>query len=208
VVRAGERAAELTCKMLAYAGEGNLYVAPTDLNKLVQDACDSLRSSIPRTIELHVRTAPQLPSVSVDSRQMRQVIVDLVRNAVEAIGEGQGGTVSVGTAATDVPEGSMTAVTGGKYVRLEVQDTGCGMNEETQKKIFDPFFSTKFMGRGLGLAAVDGFVRSSGGGVQVKSQPGKGTEFRVLLPVEPHQGASCSAGGRVGFQRGMGGPNP
>ena len=114
---------------------------------------------------------------------MRQVIVDLVMNALEAIREGSAGTISVRTAAVELDEGAMSDVSAGRYVELEVLDTGCGMNEETQKKIFDPFFTTKFTGRGLGLAAVHGFVRSNGGGVEVDSAPGKGTRFRVLLPV-------------------------
>ena len=185
VVSASERAAELTAKMLAYAGEGNLYIEATDLNKLVRDTCESMRDSLPDTIQLDVRPGRDLPPVTVDPRQMRQVIVDLVRNGVEAIREGVDGSILVRTGTLEVPEGAMPAVTPGKYVELEVLDTGCGMNEETQKKIFDPFFTTKFIGRGLGLAAVHGFVRSSGGGVQVDSAPGQGTHFRLLLPAVP-----------------------
>jgi PAS domain S-box-containing protein len=183
VVRAGERAAELTRKMLAYAGKANQYIEPTDLNKLVRDTCDSLRTSVPEGIEFNVSPGHDLPSVITDSRQMRQVIVDLVMNALEAIREGSSGTIWVRTAAVELDEGAISDVSAGRYVELEVLDTGCGMNEETQKKIFDPFFTTKFTGRGLGLAAVHGFVRSNGGGVEVNSSPGKGTRFRVLLPV-------------------------
>jgi two-component system cell cycle sensor histidine kinase/response regulator CckA len=185
VVRASERAAELTAKMLAYAGEGSLFIELTDLNKLVRDACDSMRASLPGTIELNIRPGRDLPPVTVDPRQMRQVIVDLVRNSVEAISEGVAGTILVRTGTLEVSEGTMPAVTAGKYVELEVWDSGCGMNQEVQKKIFDPFFTTKFIGRGLGLAAVHGFVRSSGGGVEVDSAPGQGTHFRLLLPVMP-----------------------
>ena len=190
VVRASEQAAELTAKMLAYAGEGNVYIELTDLNKLVRDTCDSMRTSLPDTIQLIIRSGRDLPPVTVDPRQMRQAIVDLVRNGVEAIREGAAGTILVRTGTLEVPEGAMPAVTAGKYVELEVWDTGCGMNEETQKKIFDPFFTTKFIGRGLGLAAVHGFVRSSGGGVQVDSAPGQGTHFRLLLPATPHEAKS------------------
>lgn len=185
VVQAGERAAEITGKMLAYAGKGNQCVEPTDLNQLVRDACDSLRASIPKTIRLHIPRGRDLPRVTTDSRQMRQAIVDLVMNAVEAIREGAAGTISVRTGTMEVREGSTAAVMAGKYVVLEVRDTGCGMSEEIQKKIFDPFFTTKFLGRGLGLAAVHGFVRSNGGGVQVDSAPGKGACFRIFLPAGP-----------------------
>ena len=183
VVRAGERAAELTRKMLAYAGQTNLYTEPTDLNKLVRDTCDSLRSSVPQAIQIKISAGRDLPPVATDSRQMRAVIVDLLTNAWEAIREGSAGTISVRTARAEVGEGDLPALRAGKYVELEVLDTGCGMNEETQKKIFDPFFTTKFTGRGLGLAAVQGFVRSSGGGVDVDSAPGRGTRFRILLPA-------------------------
>jgi len=187
VVQAGERAAELTGKMLVYAGKGNLYIEPTDLNQLVRDACDSLRASIPAAIRLHLPAGRELPPVTTDSRQMRQVIVDLVMNAVEAIREGAAGTISVRTRTMEVGEGSAAMLTAGSYVVLEVRDTGCGMNEETQKRIFDPFFTTKFMGRGLGLAAVHGFVRSNGGDIQVDSAPGRGACFRIFLPAMLHE---------------------
>jgi PAS domain S-box-containing protein len=190
VVEAGERAAELTGKMLAYAGKGNLYMEPTDLNQLVRDACDSLRGSIPKSIRLHIPAGRELPAVTTDSRQMRQVIVDLVMNAVEAIREGAAGTISVRTRTMEVGEGSAAMVAAGRYVVLEVRDTGCGMNEETRQRIFDPFFTTKFMGRGLGLAAVHGFVRSNGGDIQVDSTPGQGACFRILLPAMVHEAES------------------
>jgi PAS domain S-box-containing protein len=183
VLQAGERAADLTGKMLAYAGQGNQYKEPTDINQLVRDACDSLRDSIPKTIRLHVRAGRNLPPVTTDSRQMRQAITALVLNAAEAIREGAAGAISVRTGTMEVGEGSTLAVTAGKHVVVEVRDTGCGMNEDTRKKIFDPFFTTKFMGRGLGLAAVHGFIRSNGGGVQVDSTPGKGACFRIFLPA-------------------------
>ena len=185
VIRAGERAAELTLKLLAYAGKGTLYMEPTDLNKLVRDTCESLRTSVPQAVQLQVSAGRDLPPVATDSRQMRQVIVDLLTNALEAIREGGAGTISIRTGRTEVGEGEMPALRAGKYVELEVRDTGCGMNEETRKKIFDPFFTTKFTGRGLGLAAVQGFVRSNGGGVDVDSAPGRGTRFRILLPAMP-----------------------
>jgi two-component system, cell cycle sensor histidine kinase and response regulator CckA len=194
VVRAAERAAELTGKMLAYAGKANMCIEPTDLNRLVRETCDALRVSIPKTIRLHIQPGRDVPPVTTDSRQLRQAIIDLVRNAVEAIREGATGTISVRTGIEEVPEES-PAVAAGRYVLLEVRDTGCGMSEETQKRIFDPFFTTKFTGRGLGLAAVQGFIRSSGGDVQVYSRPGRGSRFRILLPSMPAQakvsGVAC-----------------
>ena len=186
VVRAAERAAELTGKMLAYAGKGSMCIEVTDLNQLVRETCDSVRPSIPRNVRLRVRPGRDLPMLPTDSRRLRQALVDLVLNAVEAIREGTAGTIWVRTGTVEVDEQSQR-IPAGRYVVLEVRDTGCGMSEETQKKIFDPFFSTKFPGRGLGLAAVDGFVRSSGGDLRVASRPGKGARFRILLPAMPEE---------------------
>jgi PAS domain S-box-containing protein len=184
VIRAAERAAELTGKMLAYAGKGNMCIEQTDLNQVVCETCDSLRASIPRTVRLRVRVGWDVPALTTDSRRLRQAIVDLVWNAVEAMYEGASGTVWVRTGKAEIGRESKT-IPAGKYVMLEVRDTGCGMNDETQKRIFDPFFTTKFPGRGLGLAAVQGYVRSNGGEVQVESRPGRGSRFRILLPSVP-----------------------
>jgi PAS domain S-box-containing protein len=201
VMLAAERLAELTRRMLAYAGKATFRVEMINVGQLVQDACESVRASIPETIGLEIRSAPEVPPVRTDSTHMRQAIVDLVLNAVEAIGVGSPGRISVHTDVIDIGEESIRssgfgpAAMAGKYVTLEVRDTGCGMDEETRNKVFDPFFSTKFMGRGLGLAAVHGFVRSTGGGVQVDSKPGRGTAFRVLLPAVAAERVSHGARG-------------
>ena len=182
VVSAGERAAQLTSRLLAYAGKGAMFVEPADLNRVVNDACNSLRSSIPTKIQLHVSIAKNPPPVATDIRQLKQAIVDLVTNAVEAIGEENAGTITVCTGSLETCGDPSQAVAAGKYAVLEVRDTGCGMDREMQTRIFDPFFTTKFMGRGLGLAAVQGFAQSAGGAVQVESAAGEGARFRILLP--------------------------
>ena len=196
VVRAGERAAELTRKILSYAGKGNFQTELTNLGQLVCNTCDSIRNSIPRSIRIDCQSGYAIPSVVTDSSQLRQVVVDLVMNAVEAIPEGEPGSISVRTECLDVDAESLrdsqfrpAEIRAGRYVALEVRDTGCGMDIETQNKIFDPFFSTKFLGRGLGLAAVYGFARSNGGGVLVESSPGRGTTFRVLIPAVSERAA-------------------
>jgi PAS domain S-box-containing protein len=189
VVQAGERLAELTRKMLAYAGKATFYLESTNVGQLVRDACESIRGSIPDAIRLEIRNGHELPPVKTDAAQMRQAIVDLVMNAAEAISQNSPGKITVRTELVDLDtdssraRGLLPAAGPGQYVQLEVRDTGCGMDEDTRNKIFDPFFSTKFVGRGLGLAAVQGFVRSIGGGVHVESKPGHGTAFQILLPV-------------------------
>jgi two-component system cell cycle sensor histidine kinase/response regulator CckA len=194
VIDAGERLAELTRRMLTYAGKASFHLEPANVGQIVQDACDGIRQSIPKTISLEIRSGPALPLIRTDPQHMRQAIVDLVLNAVEAIGDGSLGRISIHTDAIEIGEESIRTggfgpgATSGKYVALEVQDTGCGMDEATRNKIFDPYFTTKFMGRGLGLAAIHGFVRSTGGCVQVDSQPGRGSVFRMLLPVSPAEG--------------------
>jgi PAS domain S-box-containing protein len=194
VVRAAERAAELTGKMLAYAGKGNMFIERTDLNQVVGETCEPLRNLLPKNIRFLVRCGRNLPSLTTDSRRLRQTLADLVWNAAEAIGEQTPGTIWVRTAVMAVREGSRSTVPPGKYLALEVRDTGCGMDVETQQRMFDPFFSTKFPGRGLGLAAVAGFVRSNGGEVRVESKPGRGSRFRILLPAAL---AEAQAGGRA-----------
>lgn len=205
VLEAGERGAELTSRMLAYAGKGSFCAERLRLGELVRETCDSLQQQIPDAIELEVSTAHDLPPVEANERLTRQLITELVRNAVEAIGGGAG-RISVTASAADLGIDGKQALRravleahAGRYAVLEVSDTGCGMDEETQKNMFDPFFSTKFPGRGLGLAAVYGFVKTHGGGIQVESAPGKGASIRVLLPV---------AGAREARVDGVGGSLP
>ena len=187
VVQSSERAAELVRKMLAYAGKGNIWVSRTNVGPVVRDAIQ--RASIPAGIRVDFRSASDLPTVETDVEQLRQAVVDLVRNSAEAIGERASGIIWVRTGTAEVrKEGGRrglrpASIAPGRYVTVEVRDNGCGIDEETQKQIFDPFFTTKFAGRGLGLAAVRGFAQSNGGGVQVYSVPGKGARFRVFLPV-------------------------
>lgn len=200
VIRAGERAAELTRKMLSYAGKGNFQIELTNFGQLVCNTCDTIRPSIPDTIRLECHGECGTPPVVADSQQLRQVVMELVMNAVEAI-EGGRGSIAVRSAGVEIDEEAVrksefgpAAIPAGRYVTLEVRDTGCGMDEETQGRIFDPFFTTKFLGRGLGLAAVYGFARSHGGGVQVESTLGHGSTFRVLLPAAAPKKATPKEG--------------
>jgi PAS domain S-box-containing protein len=201
VVQAGERAAELTRKMLAYAGKGSLYVEPIDVDQLVRDTCDMMRASLPKNIRLECQEGHNIARTRADAAQMRQVVVDVLTNAVEAIGESTPGKISVRTGVILVDQAGLRkdefeapAMAAGRYLSLEVQDNGCGMDRETQDRIFDPFFTTKFLGRGLGMAAVHGFARSQGGAVQVESAPGKGTSIRLLLPAAAEEEASRGVG--------------
>ena len=183
-----QRAADLTRQMLAYSGKGRFIVEPVDLSRLVEDSQKMLAMSVSKKATVSYNLAADLPPIQADASQMCQVLMNLVINASEALGE-QGGAIAVSTSALrceakdlagkglgqDLPEG--------RYVCLQVADTGCGMDEQTLAKIFDPFFTTKFTGRGLGLAAVHGIVRGHKGAIQVSSEPGKGTTFRVLFPA-------------------------
>jgi two-component system cell cycle sensor histidine kinase/response regulator CckA len=200
VLQAGERAAQLTQKMLVYAGKGLFRAEIASVDKLVFEALMSMRPTIPPYINLRYRSGRDLPPVRTDVSQLRQVVGDLVKNAVEAIDGNSTGTIWVRTSAVQIggengPRDRFlpAGITTGKYVALEVRDTGCGMDVETQKRIFDPFFTTKFAGRGLGLAAVQGFARSHGGAVEVRSAAGKGTRFRVLLPAAASAATSATS---------------
>jgi PAS domain S-box-containing protein len=173
---ASEQAASLCRQMRDYAGRGRFSTGLVDLDRLVRDMIDLLRLSVSKKAELRCDLAGSLPPILTDATQIRQVVMDLVVNASEALGE-QGGQIRIRSGVRPAEPGSQA------LVYLEVEDNGCGMDEATRAFIFDPFFSTKFTGRGLGLAAVQGIVRSHKGRIEVESEPGRGSTFRVLLPA-------------------------
>jgi PAS domain S-box-containing protein len=182
------RAAELCKQMLAYSGRGRFVVKPLDLSGAVLEIGRMLEASISKKAELHCHLAEGLPPIEADAAQVRQVIMNLIINASEAIGD-KGGTIDVTTSSVqcDWHYLSQAQLHGdlaeGNYVCLEVADNGCGMDRATMDRIFDPFFTTKFTGRGLGLAAVLGIVRGHRGAIKPYSEPGKGTNFKVLFPA-------------------------
>ncbi len=180
IIKAGEQAAVLTRQMLAYSGQGRFLVEAVNLSEIAAQAGAAMRAALPGNVALRLELDPELPSIQADRRQMRQALTNLVTNGAEAMGEG-GGEVVVRTGVESVGDG--TELAPGRYVRLEVRDHGCGMDEATKARIFEPFYSTKFTGRGLGLAAVAGIVRGHKGAVLVTSAPGKGACFQVLLPA-------------------------
>ena len=147
-----------------------------------------LKVSISKKAVLRYNFSHPLPTVNADATQIRQIIMNMVINASEAIGD-RSGTIAITTGCVECNEAYLQEawlgdpIPQGLYVFMEVADTGCGMNKETLAKIFDPFFTTKFTGRGLGMAAVLGIVRGHQGAIKVYSEPGKGTTFKVLLPA-------------------------
>jgi PAS domain S-box-containing protein len=189
VVHASERAAVLTRQMLAYAGKGRFVIERFDLSALVREITNLLKTSIPKTVQLHLELQDDLPSIEGDAAQIQQLIMNLVINAAEAAEEGKTETVLIMTRTVAVDQAAIdqmltpNGIAPGRYVLLEVRDAGCGMDAVTLSRIFDPFFTTKFTGRGLGLAAVLGIVRGHKGALQVETTPGKGSSFQVLFPV-------------------------
>jgi two-component system, cell cycle sensor histidine kinase and response regulator CckA len=191
---AARRAAGLAKQMLAYSGKGRFVVEPIRLSVLVEEMSHLLEVSISKKAVLKYNFADNLPVFDGDATQIRQIIMNLITNASEAIGERSGGiAISTGAMECDrdyLNSANMVASIGlseplaeGVYAYLEVADTGCGMDKETQEKIFDPFFTTKFTGRGLGMAAVQGIIRGHLGAIKIYSEPGKGTTFKVLFPA-------------------------
>ncbi len=174
--RSSVRAAELVAQLLAYAGKGKFVVTRFDLSALILEMLPLIAASIPKTVELDLALTPGLPWMEADASQIRQIAMNLIINGAESIGA-EGGTVRVSTGVSD----SKTEIF------MQVKDSGSGMSETTKAKMFDPFFSTKFTGRGLGLAAVSGIVRGHKGKMQVDSAPGRGTTFRVTFPAERSQ---------------------
>ncbi len=185
---AAQRAAELTNQLLAYSGKGKFDVKPLQLNQLVVEMSHLLETVISKKALLEFNLARDLPFIEGDASQLRQVVMNLITNASEAMGDDTGAIkIRTGIMLTDRHYLSTTSLgellPEGRYAYVEVTDAGCGMDAETQAKIFDPFFTTKFTGRGLGLAAVLGIVRGHRGAIKVQTAPGQGTCVRVLFPV-------------------------
>ena len=179
------RGSEIVRELMIYAGRDQASsVEPVDLSRLVEEMLDLLKVSISKQVVLKTNLDDDLPAVWGNAAQIRQVLMNLVINASEAIGEREG-MIRVATS----PASRCSAVVDNattlplvEYVLLEVSDTGCGMTVEARAKIFDPFFTTKFPGRGLGLAVVQGIVRAHGGAIHLMSAPNQGARFQVLLP--------------------------
>lgn len=185
---AATRAAELTRQLLAYAGRGRFVVEPVDLSLLVGEMSALLRAAMSKDAALRSELAPELPAVEADATQLRQVVMNLITNASDALGDAPG-TVSLRTSVREPAESERHAVVGGttlapgRYACVEVSDTGAGMDDSTLARIFDPFFTTKSTGHGLGLAATLGIIRSHKGGIAIRSTVGRGTTVCVYLPT-------------------------
>ncbi|NVB36751.1 response regulator [Pseudenhygromyxa sp. WMMC2535] len=190
-----ERAADLTRQLLDYTGRGDSQREPVDLCALITEMRPLLEVSISKQIALEFDLRPELPAIAADLTQLRQALMNLVINAAEAIGEGQGRVrveVSLERLARplDLPEARGGSLGPGAYLRLSVTDDGAGMSPETLDKIFDPFFTTKFTGRGLGLASLQGIVRTHHGAMLVDSELGHGTCFCLLFPALDHRASA------------------
>ena len=184
------RAAELCRQMLAYSGKGRFVIESIQIGALIREMVSLLKASISKKAILHLNLEESLPSLRGDPSQIRQIIMNLVINASEALGE-HAGMITLSTGLLNEPLDHLAGIhldeqlAENPYVWLEITDTGCGMDPETQRRIFEPFFTTKFTGRGLGLSAVLGIVRGHRGMLKVSSELGNGTTFKVLFPATP-----------------------
>ena len=182
------RAADLTRQMLAYSGKGRFVVRSHDLNHVAREVTHLLEVSISKKIALRFDLAKGIPHVEADAAQIQQVIMNLVTNAADAIGD-QEGTIRLTTRSLQLDRAYLDQVFRGQdlqpgsYVTLEVSDTGCGMSSSVKDRIFEPFFTTKVTGRGLGLSATMGILKGHRAGMHIDSEPGRGTTFKLLFPT-------------------------
>jgi CheY-like chemotaxis protein len=197
IEEAASRAADLAGQMLAYSGKGKFVIEPLNINRILEEMVHMLEVSISKKAVLRFNLTPDLPAVNADATQLRQVILNLIINASDAIGE-RSGVIAITTGGMECDKSYLQNIWlennlhEGFYLYLEISDTGCGMNQETLTKIFDPFFTTKFTGRGLGLAALLGIVKGHKGAIRVYSEPGKGTSFKILLPASDRRAVKSS----------------
>jgi PAS domain S-box-containing protein len=179
---AAMRGAEIVRELLIYAGSESPVLVPLDISKVIEEMFGLLKVSVSKHATIEMNLPKDLPAVRANPAQISQLLMNLVTNASDAIGA-RTGMIRVMARRVAAASGAAGSSTERDYVQLEVSDTGCGMKFETQAKVFEPFFSTKSMGRGIGLAVVDGIVRSLGGTIRLESEPGKGTVIRISLPA-------------------------
>jgi len=188
IVTAARRAADLVRQILAYSGKGKFINKLIDINKVIMEMDHLLGVSISKNATIKYDCQEKTPFIKGDITQIRQIVMNLIINASDAIGDNSGViTVATGVMWCEsdylIESYLREPLPAGRYTYLDVADTGVGMDSDTMGKLFDPFFTTKFTGRGLGMAAVLGILRSHHGAVKVYSEPGKGTTFRVLFPA-------------------------
>ena len=187
IEKATEKVTNFSKQILSFTSKAAVKREPVLLNVAVRETAHFLTASISRNAEIGYSISEDLPAIMAEPQNMQQVVMNLVINASDAIGESKG-SIKVSTGAMLADRGYLdslhpSGLPEGGYAYIEVSDTGCGMSPETRSRIFEPFYTTKFTGRGLGLSAVYGIVTAHGGAVGVQSGEGRGTTFRVLLPL-------------------------
>jgi len=198
-VNAANHAAKLTNMMLAYSGKGSFIIKELNLSQLVEENAAMLAAAIFKSIRLDLKLDPALPPVMADAGQLQQVVMNLITNASEAIGD-ETGMISLSTGVREFDQATLNRsrleekLSAGSYVWMEVCDDGSGMDRETLHKLFEPFFTTKFTGRGLGMSAVLGIIRAHKGAFLVTSSPGAGTTMLVILPIAVGQDSQQTTG--------------
>jgi PAS domain S-box-containing protein len=200
--KAVQKASDLTRQMLAYSGRGRFVVKLHDVNEVVQEMAHLLQVSISKKASLRLHLAPGLPPIEADGAQFQQVVMNLVTNASDALGEREG-TITITTGTVELDAASVAALptqnlAPGRHVTLEVSDTGQGMSPEVMARIFDPFFTTKATGRGLGLSAMLGILRGHRAGLEIHSEVGRGSSFKAFFPAAQGQADLGRAQDRAG----------
>src|SRR5215472_16034632 len=193
ICEVAKRGSEIVRQLMIYAGKESEVVERVDLSKIVEEMLALLRVSVSKHAVMDAHLGQDLPATCAGAAQLRQIVMNLITNASDAIGD-RDGVIRVVTRRLTLGADSATvseSLSEGDYLVLEVSDTGCGMSRETQDRVFDPFFTTKAVGRGLGLAVVSGIVRGLGGAIRLTSQLGKGTSFQILLPCAQTTGEAA-----------------
>jgi two-component system cell cycle sensor histidine kinase/response regulator CckA len=187
---AAQRAADLAWQMLAYSGRGQFLIRPVSVGKILRAKLPTIRATLPERIRLDCELADPLPAIDGDDDLLGQLLVHVIGNAIDAVASlGRDGVIQIRTDACYCTRADLAStyvddqLPEGHYVCVDIADTGCGMSAETQERMFEPFFSTKFTGRGLGLAAALGILRGHRGAVRVISEIGKGTTMRMFFPA-------------------------